>query len=166
MAQASEQESRVQLKLVCAAKAVRTFDIRLEKLKTMMNAEATAWLEEQMVNKHKLTNAFDEGGAKYGVQNTNISEVLNKVFKDIHALPVSAIVEYTFYKVNSYFVHKWLKARVEIDRRPNKVLWGKGAAKHLLEEGKKAASMSAELFDPTLYVYFVRTANAMTVGVR
>jgi hypothetical protein len=53
---------REQLKLVCAAKAERTFNIRLEKLKQMMNPKAKEWLEEQMVNKHKWANAFDEGG--------------------------------------------------------------------------------------------------------
>uniref|UniRef100_K4ALQ4 SWIM-type domain-containing protein n=1 Tax=Setaria italica TaxID=4555 RepID=K4ALQ4_SETIT len=141
-----------QLKLVCAAKAERTFDIRLWKLKGMMNEEATKWLEEKMENKHKWANAFDNG-ARYGVQNTNISEMLNKVLKGIHAMPISAIVEFTFYKVNSYFVHRWAKARAQIDRRPNQILWGKGAMKHLATEGKKAASMSVELFDPTLYVY-------------
>jgi hypothetical protein len=35
-----------QLKLVCAAKVERTFNIRLEKLKQMMNPEAKEWLEE------------------------------------------------------------------------------------------------------------------------
>jgi hypothetical protein len=46
-----------------------------------MNPEAKEWLEEQVVNKHKWTNAFDEGGWRYGVNNTNLSEVLNKVLK-------------------------------------------------------------------------------------
>jgi hypothetical protein len=50
------------------------------------------------------------------VNNTNLSEVLNKVLKGICAMPVSAIAEYTFYKMNSYFVHRWKKARDHIDR--------------------------------------------------
>jgi hypothetical protein len=45
-----------------------------------------------MVNKHKWANAFDEGGWRYGVNNTNLSEVLNKVLKGICAMPVSTIV--------------------------------------------------------------------------
>jgi hypothetical protein len=51
----------------------------------MMNPEAKEWLEEQMVNKHKWANAFDEGGWSYGVNNTNLLEVLNKVLKGIRA---------------------------------------------------------------------------------
>jgi hypothetical protein len=96
----ANKKVRAQLKLVCAAKVERTFNIRLEKLKQMMNSKEKEWLEEQMVNKHKWSNAFDEGGWKYGVQNTNLSKVLNKVLKGVCAMPVSAIVEYTFYKIN------------------------------------------------------------------
>jgi hypothetical protein len=40
------------------------------------------------------------------VNNTNLLEVLNKVLKGIRAMLVSAIVEYTFYKINSYFGKK------------------------------------------------------------
>jgi hypothetical protein len=156
---------REQLKLVCTAKEERTFNIRLEKLKQMMNPEAKEWLEEQMVNKHKWANAFDEGGCRYGVNNTNLPEVINKVLKGIRAMPVSAIVEYTFYKINSHFVHRWKKAKDHIDRGLRGVnIFGKAAEKHLTEQGLKAASMRAELFDPTLYVYSVRTASALNVG--
>jgi hypothetical protein len=101
----ANKKVREQLKSVCATKAERTFNIRLEKLKQMMNLEAKEWLEEKMVNKHKWANAFDEGGWRYGVNNTNLSEVLNKVLKGIRAMPVSAIVEYTFYKINSYLIY-------------------------------------------------------------
>jgi hypothetical protein len=156
---------REQLKLVCAAKAERMFNIRLERLKQMMNLEAKEWLEEQMVNKHKWANAFDEGGWRYGVNNTNLPVVLNKVIKGIRAMPVSAIVQYTFYKINSYFVHRWKKARDHIDRGLCGVnSFGKAAKKHLTEQGLKAASTRAELFDPTLYVYSVRTTSALNVG--
>ena len=75
-----------------------------------MNEPATMWLEDQMENKFKWALAYDDG-SRYGVCNTNISEVLNKVLKRVRAMPISAIVEYTFYKVNSYFVHRWEKAR-------------------------------------------------------
>jgi hypothetical protein len=130
----------------------------------MMDPEAKEWLEEQMVNKHKWANAFDEGGWRYGVNNTNLSEVLNKVLKGIHIMIVSAIVAYTFDKINSYFVHRWKKARDHIDRGLRGVhIFGKASKKHLTKQGLKVASMRAELFDPTLYVYSVRTASTLNV---
>jgi hypothetical protein len=42
--------------------------------------------------------------------------------------------------------------------------FGKAAKKHLTKQGLKSASMRAKLFDPTLYVYLVRTASALNVG--
>jgi len=83
------------LKLLCAAKAERTFDLRFRKLKELMNEDATEWLEQHMDNKSKWALAFDDG-SRYGTCNTNVSEVLNKVLKGIRPLPVAAIVEYTF----------------------------------------------------------------------
>jgi hypothetical protein len=43
-------------------------------------------------------------------------------------------------------------------------LISKAAKKHLAVKGLKVAGMRAELFDPTLYVYSVRTASALNVG--
>ncbi|RLN13358.1 hypothetical protein C2845_PM09G14000 [Panicum miliaceum] len=128
-----------QLKLVCASKPERTFGKRLAKLKEMMNEDANEC-------------------------NTNISEVLNKVLKGIRCMPVSAIVEFTFYRVNSYFVKRWQKAKIQIERAPNQVLWAKGAAKLLTTEEEKAKTMAAVLFEPTSYVRSVRTSNSLTIG--
>jgi hypothetical protein len=56
------------------------------------------------------------------------------------------------------------KARDHIDRGLRGVnTFDKAAKKHLTEQGLKTASMRAELFDPTLYVYSVRTASALNV---
>jgi hypothetical protein len=58
----ANKKVRAQLKLVCAARAERTFNIRLEKLKINDESGSKRVLEDQMVNKHKWANAFDEGG--------------------------------------------------------------------------------------------------------
>ncbi|KAF8754818.1 hypothetical protein HU200_011434 [Digitaria exilis] len=69
------------------AKAERTFDLRLRKLKELMNEDATEWLEQHMDNKSKWVLAFDDG-SRYGTCNTNVYEVLNKVLKGIRSLPM------------------------------------------------------------------------------
>ena len=51
--------------MLCTSKAEKTFDIRLTKLKGMMNEEATEWLEDQMENKIKWALAFDDS-SRYG----------------------------------------------------------------------------------------------------
>jgi hypothetical protein len=67
-------------------------------------------LFEQLSEKSKWALTFDDGGYRYRVITTNISDVFNFVVKGIHSLIVSGIVDYTFYKCNEYFVGTWEKA--------------------------------------------------------
>jgi hypothetical protein len=99
------------LKALCKVKKEKKFEARLKELKKILNDDTNAWLLEQLSEKSKWALAFDEGGSRYGIITTNISEVLNIVLKGIHALPVSGIVDFTFYKCNEYFVNRWEKAR-------------------------------------------------------
>ena len=98
------------LKLLYTSKAERTFKRSLVSSEKVMNGEVKAWVQNEMGIKEKWVAALDDGGWRYGVHNTNISEVLNKVFKGIRAMPVSAIIECSFYKLNLYYVHRWQKA--------------------------------------------------------
>jgi hypothetical protein len=80
-------------------------------LEKIINDDAKTWLFEQLPEKSKLTLAFDEGGSRYGIMTTNISEVFNFILKGICSLPVYGIMDYTFHKCNEYFVSRWKKAR-------------------------------------------------------
>jgi hypothetical protein len=80
-------------------------------LEKILNDDAKAWLLEQWSEKSQWALASDEGDSRYGIMTTNISEVFNFVLKDICALPISGIVDYTFHKCNEYFVNRWEKAR-------------------------------------------------------
>ena len=104
------------------SKAERAFKRSLVSLEKVMNGEVKAWIQNEMGNKEKWVAAFDDGGWRYGVHNTNISEVLNKVFKGIRAMPVSAIIECSFYKLNLYYVHRWQKAGIHLE---NNDMWRK-----------------------------------------
>lgn len=57
----------------------------------------------------KILQARD-GGFRWGIMTTNGSESLNAVFKQSRQLPVAAIVEDTFYKLNAWFVARRVKA--------------------------------------------------------
>ena len=46
------------------------------------------------------------GGHRYGVTNTNLAEVFNFVMKGVTFLPLNTLVEFTFYRVNDYFVKR------------------------------------------------------------
>ena len=57
----------------------------------------------------KIFQACD-GGWRWGIMTINGSESLNNVFKQNRMLPVAAIVEDTFYKLNAWFVEQRVKA--------------------------------------------------------
>ena len=68
-----------------------------------MNAEAWEYLAR--IEPEKWSMAKD-GGARYGVLTTNLSESFNGVLKGGRSLPLTSLVRQTFYKVNSYFVKR------------------------------------------------------------
>ena len=50
-----------------------------------------------------LTLSHD-GGRRYGIMTTNMSKVFNSVLKGARNLPITALVQLTFFRLNSYFV--------------------------------------------------------------
>jgi hypothetical protein len=113
-------------------------------LEKILNDDAKAWLLEQWPEKSKCALAFDDGGSRYGIMTTNISEVFNFVLKGICTLPVSGIVDYTFHKCNKYFVNRWEKARQSMAKGER---WGEPARKRLLEQCEISTNEVTGLFD-------------------
>ena len=66
-----------------------------------INAAAQQWLEAIPFEKWTLSH---DGGRRYGIMTTNMSEVFNSVLKGPRSLPVTALVQLTFFQLNSYFV--------------------------------------------------------------
>jgi hypothetical protein len=50
--------------------------------------------------------AYDEGGFRYGIMTTNLSESFNHVFTGVRSLPVFGIIEFSFHKCNEDFVKR------------------------------------------------------------
>jgi hypothetical protein len=144
------------LKALCKVKQEKKFEARLKELEKILNDDAKAWLLQQWSEKSKWAFTFDEGGSQYGIMTTNISEVFNFVLKDIHALPVSGIVDYTFHKCNEYFINRWNKARQSIAKGER---WGEPARKHLLEQCEISTNEVVVLFDPARLVYEVKSSS-------
>jgi hypothetical protein len=85
---------------------------KLADLEKEMNETAKEWLKGEMVNKDKWTLAYDEGGKRYDIMTTNNAESLNNIFRGIRSRPVAGIVEFSFKKLNEYFVDRWGKPGV------------------------------------------------------
>ena len=47
-----------------------------------------------------------DGDHRYGVTNTNLAKVFNYVMKGVRFLPLTILVEFTFYRVKDYFVQR------------------------------------------------------------
>ncbi|KAL9672150.1 hypothetical protein QQ045_028398 [Rhodiola kirilowii] len=62
------------------------------------------WLEDMDVE--RWTQAFDNGGYRWGNMTTNASECLNKILKNGRDLSVSSLVMYTFRQTAAYFVKR------------------------------------------------------------
>ena len=89
--------------LVCIAALVST-ERKFNKYITTIgriNSEAQQWLEAIPFQLWALS--YDRG-RRYGIMTTNISEVFNSVLKGARSLPVTALVQLTFFRLNSYFV--------------------------------------------------------------
>ena len=66
-----------------------------------INLEAQQWLEAIPL---KIWALSHDGGRKYGIMTTNMYEVFNSVLKGVHCLPITALVQLTFFWLNGYFV--------------------------------------------------------------
>ena len=89
--------------LVCRATLASTerkFNKHMTAIRRI-NAEAQQWLEAIPFQLWALSH--DEG-RRYGIMKTNISKVFNSVLKGAHSLPLTALVQLTFFRLNSYFV--------------------------------------------------------------
>ena len=107
------------------ANQLRKFENTIDCIKNV-NQDAYDYLQE--VADQKWTLVHDHGH-RYGAMTTNLSECFNGVLKGTRSLLITAMVQYTFYKVNSYY-----------DDRQNKTL-------EQLEEGQKWCKYAYDKFE-------------------
>ena len=89
--------------LVCRA-ALATTQCKFNRHMTKMgriNFEAQQWLEAIPLQLWALSY---DGGRRYEIMTTNMSEVFKSVLKGARNLPITTLVKLTFFHLNSYFV--------------------------------------------------------------
>ena len=86
------------------------FEEKLEQLKTATNAEGRQWLRGLMREPEKWTRAYDDGGWRYEFQTSNMAGSSNSVLKGIRAMPINAIVSFTFYRLVAWFNERHAQA--------------------------------------------------------
>jgi hypothetical protein len=154
------KEVIARLKALCKVKEEKKFEARLKELEKILNDDAKAWLFENLPEKSKWTLAFDEGGSRYGIMTTNISDVFNFILKGIRSLPVFGIIDYTFHMCNEYFNNRWEKVRQSLVKGER---WGQPGRKHLLEQSEISTNEVVVLFDLTKLVYEIKSSSQTNV---
>jgi hypothetical protein len=91
------------------------FEEKLEELKTKTNAKGRDCLWGLMRDVDKWSKAHD-GGWRYAFQTSNMAECFIGLLKCSQALPVTAIVAFTFYKCVEWFVSREKYARSMLEK--------------------------------------------------
>ncbi|XP_030940266.1 uncharacterized protein LOC115965232 [Quercus lobata] len=74
-----------------------------------------------------------DGGYRYGVMTTNVSESFNGVLKGAHGLPISAMVEFTWSKLVAYFHDRHKEITHDLSK-------GKMSLQHLGQKSQQSKS--------------------------
>jgi transposase-like protein len=135
------------------------FEEKLEQLKTATNAEGRQWLLGLMREPEKWTRAHDNGGWRYEFQTSNMAESFNSVLKGIRAMPVNAIVSFTFYRLVAWFNDRHAQA---LQLQSNNMKWAPRAKKHLDKAKERARTHDIECFDHATGKYQVTERGGTT----
>ena len=86
----------------------------------------------------KWTLAHD--GHCYGAMTTNLSESFNRILKSARNLPITALVELTYYRCVAYFADRYTKACAEVTADEHITAYAKNKFNKWEKKGTKAFS--------------------------
>lgn len=89
-----------------------------------LRANVKAYLDKIPKEKWSISN---DGGHRYGIKTSNHVESFNGVLKNVRFLPITALVQATFFRVNSYFVDRR-------DKTKSRILNGDHFSERILEQ--------------------------------
>ena len=123
----------------------------------IINLEAQRWFEAIPFEKWALSH---DGGRRYGMMTTNMSEVFNNVLKGARSLLVTALVQLIFFRLNTYFVARREQGcnRLASDQQCNAYVDAKIKA-HVV----KAGSFEIVLYDHNQGQFHVKLKRGQTL---
>ena len=113
----------------------------------------------------KWARAFDDGGRRYGQMTSNMAECFNSVLKGVRALPVTAIVQYTFDKLREYFLHYSKETDKQIagdNKKKFKFQYPPKVTDWIHFQDRKADTLEPILFDNEEWTYQVNEPGGTT----
>ncbi|KAF1873363.1 hypothetical protein Lal_00027401 [Lupinus albus] len=124
------------------------FERMLDDLR-QKNPRAAAWLDN--IPKEKWTQSYDEG-RRYGHMTTNLAECVNGVLKGSIVLPITSLVQATYHRLNSWFLHHRNEATSMIMAGH---IYCEELTKVLNENNRKATCQTIQTFSRELGVFVV-----------
>ena len=85
---------------------LRKYQITRDRI-TQLSADGEKYLTDISVEKWTLAH---NGGHRYGVMTTNLSKSFNGILKSARYLPITMLVELTYYRCVAYFADRYTKA--------------------------------------------------------
>ena len=121
----------------------------MEEIK-MLNDKSVGWFAK--MDTKKWTQSYD-GGFRYGLMTTDI---INGVLKGVRMLPITALVQATFYRCVTYFENRRVKIRARIANRDMYTIY---AMTKLTNYEAKDNGHSIRIFDLETEMFDVTTTT-------
>jgi hypothetical protein len=138
--------------LACRQLEDKYFREVLEDVRTSSNVQGRQWLSGLMKDVEKWTRAHDVGGWRYEFQFSNMAESFNKLLLGIRAMPVNAIVIFSFHKLNEFFVDRH-EATLQLQRAGQR--WSLNAQQHMDKAIERAYTHEVTCLDHQTGTYEV-----------
>ena len=144
--------------LVCIV-ALASTERKFNKHMTIIgriNSEAQQWFEVILFQLWALSH---NGGRRYGIMTTTMSEVFNNILKGACSLPFTALIQLTFFCLNGYFI-----ARRELgaNRLTSDEQFTPYVDAHIQGHVVKAGSMEIVLYDHIQGRFHVKSRSGRT----
>ena len=130
-----------------------------------LDAGGLEFLNRHIELRAKWARAYDEDGRRYGQMTSNMAECFNRVLKGVRALPVTAIVQYTFDKLRAYFLKYSQETDDQIageNKKKYKYQFPPKVDKWMVFQSRKADSQTATLYNNEDWTYEVNEPGGTT----
>ena len=121
-----------------------------------INSETQQWVESIPLQLWTLSH---DGGRRYGIMTTNMSKVFNSVLKGACNLPITALVQLTFFCLNSYFV---ARREQDANRLASDEQYTSYVDAQIKARVVKAGSMEIVLYDHMQGRFHVKSSSGRT----
>jgi hypothetical protein len=148
---------------VCQQTDKKDFKKKLKELERRTNEKGKELLKGLMDEKENWVLAYDKGGKYCGYMTSNMTEIFNSLLRGVRSLPVTAIVSFTFYKCNEWFMKCLVDAQI-VQRDHSDYVVAPNIYRDIKRYETRAQGMHATCFNIKARKYEFLEGGGMTSG--